>query len=128
MNDQDTTFEHFKQRLRDFVAARSWDQHLTPANLAVSISIESAELLEKFQWGTYGDDETARNEWAAELADIMIYCLDFANVANIDVTSAIDKKIIKAEEKFPISQFNHNQDSHTDYWAIKKQYRREGKE
>lgn len=101
---------------------------MTPANLATSISIEAGELLEKFQWGTYGEDVEARNEWAAELADIIIYCFDFANAAGIDIAAAMDTKIQKAEKKFPIEKFNPNIDSHDAYWAIKKQYRREGRE
>ena len=60
---------------------RNWKQFHTPENLAKSISIEAAELLEHFQWNKdYDIDEVSE-----ELADVLIYCFYMADALNLDV-------------------------------------------
>ena len=68
--------------LTQFVAERDWDRFHTPANLAKSISIEAAELLEHYQWNDTGADE---DEVRDELADVLTYCFLLASKMGWDV-------------------------------------------
>lgn len=121
MNDQDTTLAELKAHFESFLAERGWNKHHNPQQLAMSISIEAAELLEHFQWGDYATSN--KEEWADELADIINYCLSFASATGIDIASAVERKLEKAAKKYPVSVFNPDQNSTQEYWAIKKQYR-----
>jgi NTP pyrophosphatase (non-canonical NTP hydrolase) len=101
------TLEQIQERLRDFRDEREWARFHSPANLASAISIEAAELLELFLWSS-GETEkevlTSRHlEIEAELADVMIQCLNFADAAEIDVLGAIDRKIDENAEKYPVA-------------------------
>jgi len=93
--------------MRTFVAARSWEQYHTPKNLAMAIGIEAAELMEHFQWLTVEEswqliqDPNQRAEVADELADVIIYCLSFANQADIDMSDAVLAKMRRNEQRFP---------------------------
>jgi dCTP diphosphatase len=105
--DQQTTLGDLRQAVRAFVAARNWEIFHSSKNLAMSIAIEAAELMEHFQWSSpqesqhYLADPYNRQEVAEELADILIYCLSFANQAEIDVSQAVLAKLSKNELRFP---------------------------
>ena len=90
-----------KQRIDKFNKDRDWDQFHSPVNLAKSISIESAELLECFQWSNEEFDKEAVLE---ELADVMNYCIQMSLVLDVDVVDIINKKMDKTEIKYPISK------------------------
>lgn len=91
-----------------FRDARDWSQFHNPRTLATSISIESAELLELFQWAKDSElDEIAsekRPQIAQELADIMIYIIMMAHDLNIDLEQAILDKMDRNEEKYPVNK------------------------
>ena len=105
--DAQTTLSYLREKVAEFVAARNWEPFHNPKNLAMSIAIETAELQEHFQWLTieesreYVRSAEQRAEAADELADILIYCLSFANTADIDVSDAILKKLARNEHRFP---------------------------
>lgn len=86
--------------LRNFMAARDWDQFHSNENLAKSISIEAGELLECFQWNAEGDPERV----AEELADVLTYCLLLANKNGIDPTKIVMEKLEKTKEKYPVEK------------------------
>ena len=90
-----------KQRIDKFNKDREWDQFHTPVNLAKSISIESAELLECFQWS---NDEFDKEAVIEELADVMNYCIQMSLVLNVDIADIINKKMDKTEKKYPINK------------------------
>ena len=108
--DAQTTVGALKAAVHNFVAARDWYQYHTPKNLAMCIAIEAAEIMEHFQWQTLEEstalmtDEKGRSEVADELADVLIYCLSFANSSGIDITTAIEKKLARNEVRFPVDQ------------------------
>lgn len=110
--DATVTVGALKQAIERFVEARDWGQFHTPKNLAMSIAIEAAELMEHFQWQSLDEsialmkDEAARAEVADELADVLIYCLSFANGSGIDVATAIQKKLARNELRFPVEKAN----------------------
>ena len=97
--------------LRSFAAERDWDQFHTPKNLATSISVEAAELLELFQWsrGQKGWDEVTdpsiRARIEDELADILLYVIRFADKAGIDLEAIAERKIALNAEKYPPERF-----------------------
>ena len=97
--------------LRSFAAERDWDQFHTPKNLATSISVEAAELLELFQWsrGQNGWDEIGespiRSKIENELADILLYVIRFADKAEIDLEAIAERKIALNAEKYPAERF-----------------------
>jgi NTP pyrophosphatase (non-canonical NTP hydrolase) len=87
-------FENIMRDIAEFVQAKGWtaagsSRPQTPRNLAASISIEAAELLECFQWS----DEAQRDDLENELADVLIYSLRLAQVAGIDPLQAVRKKL-----------------------------------
>jgi len=86
--------------LREFVAERDWDQFHAPENLAKSISIESGELLEQFQWGEPEDDGHA----VEELADVLTYCLLLADKFGVDPVQIVREKLAETRAKYPVEK------------------------
>lgn len=84
--------------LRAFVEERDWSQFHTPENLAKSISIEAAELLECFQWSPTADDDKVRSE----LADVFTYCLLLADRLNLDPETIVLEKLEQTKAKYPV--------------------------
>lgn len=83
-----------------FQMERDWKKFHTPENLAKSISIEAAELLEHFQWGKeYDVDEVGE-----ELADVLIYSLYMADALDLDVKEIILDKMKKNAIKYPVEK------------------------
>ncbi|QDQ27970.1 nucleotide pyrophosphohydrolase [Chitinimonas arctica] len=99
--DDLTTLAELKTRVAAFAAARDWQQFHNGKNLAMSIAIEAAELMEHFQWSPPATERVDKAEVAEELADVLIYALAFANRLEIDVASAILAKLDKNESRFP---------------------------
>jgi NTP pyrophosphatase (non-canonical NTP hydrolase) len=101
------TLAELEARVDQFVEARQWRPFHNPKNLAMSIAIETAELMEHFQWLTIEQSHEICREpekkkaIAAELADVLIYALSFAQTAGIDPTEAILAKMARNEERFP---------------------------
>jgi dCTP diphosphatase len=107
MMDANTTLAELRGEIAAFVAARDWARNHDLKSLAVSVAIEAAELLEHFQWLDRAeslallDDEAARVEVTAEVADVLIYLLQFANVADIDLSEAFRTKMARNALRFP---------------------------
>ena len=100
--------EDVLKRIRQFRDERDWMKFHDPKNLATSISIEAAELLELFQWKT-GDEATKyaienREQVADEVADVAIYLLEFADNIGIDLEAAINRKLDKNAQKYPVEK------------------------
>lgn len=88
------------EELRRFVRQRDWDQFHTPENLAKSISIEAAELLECFQWDSNADPEQVKEE----LADVLTYCLLLLEKCDLDFEAIVLEKLEKTIEKYPVEK------------------------
>lgn len=95
MNDSEV-FEE----LRDFVAERDWAQFHTPENLAKSISIEAAELLECYQWNANALPADVQDE----LADVLTYCFLLADKLGLDPTAIVSKKLADTRRKYPVDK------------------------
>lgn len=90
--------EELRNKIMEFVEDRNWGQFHSPANLAKSIIIEAAELLELFQW----DEDNADHERVKEeLADIIIYSIQLADKCNFDLREIILNKIKINEKRYP---------------------------
>lgn len=106
--DEQMTIASVKKQVSQFRDARDWLKDNTPKNLAISISIEAAELLEHFQWKTDEQirqavrDRAKKNQISDELADVLILCLGLSDVMGIDISEAIEAKLRKAAEKYPV--------------------------
>ncbi len=111
MDDQTTTVGKLKEAVAAFVAERDWEQFHDPKNLAMSIAIEAAELMEHFQWLRSDQvrppdlDDDVRREIAEELADVLCFAISFANATGIDVASAVMSKLEKNAQKYPREQY-----------------------
>ena len=89
------------EAIREFNRAMDWEQFHTAENLAKSISIEAAELLECFQWDNNYDPEAT----AEELADVYSYVLMMADELDVDLEEITLKKLEKNKAKYPVEEF-----------------------
>lgn len=96
------------QKLREFVAERDWQQFHTSENLAKSIAIESAELLELFQWG--GEPDVVRLK--EELADVLTYCLLMADRYDFNLDEIVLEKLEKNALKYPVEKAHGRSDKY----------------
>jgi dCTP diphosphatase len=105
VSDQHITVQELRDVMRQFVRERNWEKFHNAKNLAMSLAIEVGELLEHFQWLTT-DEVVAgrgldRQGIADELADVLCYALSLANALDIDISQAIDQKMVKNRLKYP---------------------------
>ena len=112
--------EKIADELRRFASDRDWDQFHTPKNLATSISVESAELLELFQW-TRGqeswneiNEEKLKEKIENEIADIFLYLVRFSDLANIDLEKSALRKIALNAKKYPIEKSKGSDRKYTE--------------
>ncbi|MFP4105420.1 MAG: nucleotide pyrophosphohydrolase [Phycisphaerae bacterium] len=105
--DDATTVQQLRDRMAEFVRERDWEQFHRPKNLAMSIAIEAAELMEHFQWVTHEqadellEDPALRQEVSDEVADILCYLLSMANATGLDLSEAFETKLAKTRRKYP---------------------------
>lgn len=126
--------KNLESEIKQFLEERGWDK-LRPSDLAKSISIEAAELLEIFQWMSMDIEETKSNkqkmeEIKKELADVFIYAIEMAVLLNLDVEDVVKTKLGQVKKKYPADLMRKNaktgSGSGTDpkYWRIKNSARR----
>jgi len=111
MNDKETTILELKNFVEDFVQEREWSQFHNAKNLSMALTIEAGELMDIFKWNTPEECESmmseknTRQDATDELADIMIYAIAFANRNNINISNAINQKMIKNKIKYPADKY-----------------------
>jgi dCTP diphosphatase len=105
MNEPIRDLTSLRDALREFAAARDWRQFHTPKNLAMALIVEAAELVEHFQWATAEESLALAPDKAAEVreevADVLIYLVEIADVLGIDLIAAARDKIAKNAVKYP---------------------------
>jgi dCTP diphosphatase len=120
MDDQTTTTADLKRKILAFARERDWEQFHAPKNLSMALAAEAAELMEHFLWITpeashaVAAEPAKRKEIAEELADIVIYALEFANMTNLDVAAAIEAKMEANARKYPVEKARGRSDKYTD--------------
>lgn len=100
----------WQRRLRNFAAARGWQAYHAPKNLAMALMVETAELLELFQWQTLtesrGFTREAQNKERVgdEMADVLLYLLQLADHCGVDLAQAAERKFARNAVKYPAKQ------------------------
>jgi dCTP diphosphatase len=110
--------EELREELRRFAAERDWDQFHFPKNLAIALSVETAELLEHFQWLPDAESASPTAETRAkireELADVLLYLVRLADKLDIDLTAAAFEKLAINARKYPIHKARGNSKKYTE--------------
>ena len=101
--------ENATRAIKEFNEERDWDQFHSPENLAKSISIEAAELLECFQWNNQYDPQAV----CEELADVVNYCIVLADKLQVDLETIVLEKLEKNKEKYPVEKARGKSDKYT---------------
>lgn len=120
MNDATTTTGELKARVLAFARDRDWEQFHAPKNLSMALAAEAAELMEHFLWVSpeasraVTADPSKRAKIAEELADIVIYALEFANITGLDVAAAIEVKMAANAKKYPVDKSRGRADKYTE--------------
>jgi NTP pyrophosphatase (non-canonical NTP hydrolase) len=104
------TLDELAAELRRFTAERDWERFHTPKNLAISLAVETGELLEHVQWGS--DEEIAARlaapegqaAIAEEMADVLIYLVRLADVLDVDLLAAASSKIAANAARYPADE------------------------
>ncbi|KKT00353.1 MAG: hypothetical protein UW07_C0036G0009 [Candidatus Nomurabacteria bacterium GW2011_GWF2_43_8] len=123
----------YEKHVKKYLEERDWDK-LRPADLAKSISIEAAELLELFQWTNQSLAEVKKDKVKLEmikkeLADVLIFCLEMSVLLGLDAGKIFMEKMKKVKLKYPARLFKgkyNDTDPGSDndiYWKIKKEHR-----
>jgi NTP pyrophosphatase (non-canonical NTP hydrolase) len=98
-------------RLREFVAARDWEQFHTPKNLAMALAGEAGELLAEFQWLTPGEatgimaDPQAAGQVRSEIADVFLYLIRLADVLGVDLLAAAADKLAENDRRYDAATY-----------------------
>jgi dCTP diphosphatase len=113
-----TDLEGLRTRLRDFAAARDWDQFHSPKNLAMALSGEAGELLEVFQWLTDEQsrrlDDKARSAAADEIADVLLYLVRLADKLGLDPLAEAQRKLADNERRYPVEKARGSAKKYTE--------------
>ena len=108
--------EELTKRIIKFRDERDWKQFHNPKDVALSMVLEAGEVMEHFQWKDKEEVEEYlkqnKDDVAEEIADVLYYVLLMSHDLNIDITEALDKKIMKNESKYPVEKAKGN---HTKY-------------
>ncbi len=120
MSDSSTPLSQLRELVAAFVHERDWERFHTPKDLAAAISIEAAELLEVFLWQPESDVQVlletteSKEKIAAELADVLIYCICLANQLDLDMTSVILNKLAVNRAKYPTERARGTSKKYTE--------------
>lgn len=110
--------EELIQKLREFAQERDWDQFHSPKNLAIALTVETAELLEEFQWLTEEQsrkpDQERLNRIKDEISDVMIYLVLLSDHLSIDLMTAAFEKVEKNREKYPADKAKGSAKKYTE--------------
>ncbi|WP_462335625.1 nucleotide pyrophosphohydrolase [Fusobacterium varium] len=98
-------FDKIKEIIKKFRDDREWSQFHNPKDLAISLSIEAAELLECFQWKSSAEAEKNNyQDIKYEMADVAIYLLLMCDKMGINLLDAIEEKMKLNEKKYPVEK------------------------
>ncbi|HET9651692.1 MAG TPA: nucleotide pyrophosphohydrolase [Usitatibacter sp.] len=113
-----TDLEELRDRLREFTAARDWDQFHSPKNLSMALAGEAAEILEIFQWLTEAQshdlDAKAQAAVRDEIADVLLYLVRLADRLGIDPVAEARRKLVENDRKYPVDKARGNAKKYTE--------------
>lgn len=112
------TIKRLTKNIIDFRNARDWKQFHNPKDVSLSLVLEATEVMEHFQWKNTADVEKhvkdKKEEIAEELADVLYWLLLMSHDLNIDLLEALDKKITKNNEKYPVEKSKGSAKKYTE--------------
>lgn len=119
--------KELERKILKHLQDRGWDK-LRPGDLAKSVMIEGAELLELFQWENLSLEEVRKNKGKledirSELADVLIYAIEMSVLLGMDTERIIRSKLAKVQKKYPaklMRQQKGEPGTESAYWEIKK--------
>ena len=114
------SIKELMEKIVAFRDARNWKQFHNPKDLAISISLEAAELLEVFQWSGADnevDTDKKRKKVREELADVLIYAFLMGNDLGLDISEIVSSKIDENSRKYPAEKAYGKADKYTAYTA-----------
>ncbi|MEM1068460.1 MAG: nucleotide pyrophosphohydrolase [Planctomycetota bacterium] len=117
-SDRSTTVEELKSAVAQFVRERDWEQFHDPKNLVMALTSEVGELAEHFRWVPSEDAlatakaDSNREAVAHELADVLMFALEFANVCEIDIAEAIEQKLEINRHRYPVEKAKGRSDKY----------------
>ncbi len=120
MTDATTTVGEIRERVLAFARERDWEQFHSPKNLSMALAAETGELMEHFLWAESKtsaavlNDARKRAAIEDELADVVIYALEFANIGGIDLAKAIGAKLAKNAAKYPVEKARGSAKKYTE--------------
>ena len=104
------------ERIQNFIKERDWNQFHNPKDLALSLVLESAEVMEHFQWKNNEEMQeyikSHKNEIGEELADVLYWVLLMSHDLDIDIKKAFEDKMLKNEAKYPINKAKGKHDKY----------------
>jgi NTP pyrophosphatase (non-canonical NTP hydrolase) len=117
--------KELKEKIKKYIEERGWSILKNPGSIAKSISIESAELLEIFQWEDFSPekittDKKLEQKIKDELADVLIYAAEMAISLDLDIEQIMKDKLEKNSQKYPVEAIKGN---HQEYLNIKESHR-----
>lgn len=113
------SLQAIRSRIQAFVEERDWQQFHSPKNLAMAMIVEAAELVEHFQWMTEQESREVsaekKEQIGQELADTFVYLLRIADVLEINLIDATNRKLDINAKKYPVEKARGRNDKYTEY-------------
>lgn len=119
-DDSTTTLAQLKQAIRHFVDERDWRQFHTPKDLAIGLSIESAEVLEHFRFRSLAETEALlkdpekRRAIGHELADVLYFTLLMCEQFEMDASALLQEKMTISAARYPVEKARGRNDKYTE--------------
>lgn len=117
--DSATSLDMLRDALRRFAAERDWDQFHSPKNLSMALSVESAELMEHFQWLTVAESgrlqPEKREQVRLEMADVLLYLVRLADKLDIDLVAAAQDKLALNARKYPVDKARGSSKKYSEF-------------
>jgi len=108
-----------RNRLRAFAAERDWEKFHSPKNIAIALSVEASELLERFQWLTEAESRSLPSSTLAqvreEMADVLLYLVILADKLDVNLADASRMKLEANALKYPVESAHGNSRKYTDF-------------
>ena len=115
----DTFLDQTRDKLREFAKERDWDKFHSPKNLAMALSAEAGELVEHFQWLSESDsfrlDPTTKADVEMEIADVLLYLVRISDRLNVDLPTAVARKLAINQAKYPKERVRGSAKKYTEY-------------
>lgn len=118
--DNNTNIQELKNKVKSFCDARDWNQFHNAKELAIALSIEASELLEHFRWKTKEEVKKSlenpekREEISDEMADCLYFVIRIAQMNNIDLSEALERKLEKNNKKYPVEKAKGSNKKYTE--------------